>query len=100
VAKLLGKGTQLMNMDRRHLIAQWAFDTRAILGRFHIWLKDVELSSNDNSITEGISFVGGSLERAFVMATAVTALGTRLFGRWGEGEGSRQGGHQSRQEGR
>ena len=30
-----------MNMDRRHLIAQWAFDTRAILGRFHIWLKDV-----------------------------------------------------------
>jgi len=76
-----------MNMDRRHLIAQWAFDTRAILGRFHIWLKDVELHSNGNSITEGISFVGGSLERAFVMATAVTALGTRLFGRWGEGEG-------------
>jgi len=76
-----------MNMDRRHLIAQWAFDTRSILGRFHIWLKDVELHSNGNSITEGISFVGGSLERAFVMATAVTALGTRLFGRWGEGEG-------------
>jgi hypothetical protein len=76
-----------MSMDRRHLIAQWAFDTRAILGRFHIWLKDVELHSNGNSITEGISFVGGSLERAFVMATAVTALGTRLFGRWGEGAG-------------
>ena len=76
-----------MNMDRRHLIAQWAFDTRSILGRFHIWLKDVDLHSNGNSITEGISFVGGSLERAFVMATAVTALGTRLFGRWGEGEG-------------
>ncbi len=76
-----------MSNDRRHLIAQWAFDTRAILGRFHLWLKDVELRSDGNSITEGISFVGGPLERAFVMATAVTALGTKLFGRWGEGAG-------------
>ncbi len=76
-----------MTMDRRNLIAQWAFDTRAILGRFHLWLDDIELRRDDNSITEGISFVGGSLERAFVMATAVTALGTRLFGRWGEGRG-------------
>jgi hypothetical protein len=76
-----------MNKDRRNRIAQWAFDTRAILGRFHLWLKDVELKQDGNSITEGISFVGGSLERAFIMATAVTALGTRLFGRWGEGAG-------------
>ena len=74
-----------MNKDHRNLIAQWAFDTRAILGRFHLWLEDVELKAEGNSITDGISFVGGSLERAFVMATAVTALGTRLFGRWGEG---------------
>ena len=76
-----------MSNDRRNRIAQWAFDTRAILGRFHLWLKDVELQRNGESITEGISFVGGSLERAFIMATAVTALGTRLFGRWGEGAG-------------
>ena len=76
-----------MNNDRRNLIAQWAFDTRAILGRFHLWLKDVEIRSDLKSLTEGISFVGGSLERAFVMATAVTALGTKLFGRWGEGAG-------------
>jgi hypothetical protein len=74
-----------MNMNRRNQIAQWAFDTRAILGRFHLWLEDVELRPDTNSITDGISFVGGSLERAFVVATAVTALGTRLFGRWGEG---------------
>jgi hypothetical protein len=74
-----------MKKDRRNQIAQWAFDTRAILGRFHLWLEDIELRSIDNSLTEGISFVGGSLERGFVMATAVTALGTRLFGRWGEG---------------
>jgi len=76
-----------MNNDRRNQIAQWAFDTRAILGRFHLWLEDVELQWNGDSITEGISFVGGSLERAFVMAAAVTALGTKLFGRWGEGAG-------------
>jgi hypothetical protein len=76
-----------MNNDRRNRIAQWAFDTRAILGRFHLWLKNVELQQDGNSTTEGISFVGGSLERAFIMATAVTALGTRLFGRWGEAAG-------------
>jgi hypothetical protein len=76
-----------MDMNRRNRIAQWAFDTRAILGRFHLWLEDVELQPDTNSVTEGMSFVDGSLERAFVVATAVTALGTRLFGRWGEGAG-------------
>ena len=43
-----------MNNDRRNRIAQWAYDTRAILGRFHLWLKDVELQQDGNSITEGI----------------------------------------------
>ncbi len=74
-----------MNMERRNRISQWAFDTRSILGRFHLWLEDVELEWNGKPTTEGISFVGGSLERAFVVAAAVTALGTRLFGRWAEG---------------
>ena len=60
-----------MNMNRRNQIAQWAFDTRAILGRFHLWLEDVQLRPDTNSITDGISFVGGSLERAFVVATAL-----------------------------
>ena len=76
-----------MDMDRRNRIAQWVFDSRAILGRFHIWLEDVDLRWSGEANTEGISFVGGSLERAFVVATAVTALGTRLFGRWSEGDG-------------
>jgi hypothetical protein len=74
-----------MDMDRRNRIAQWVFDSRAILGRFHLWLEDVDLRWSGGANAEGISFVGGSLERAFVVATAVTALGTRLFGRWGEG---------------
>jgi len=74
-----------MDMDRRNRISQWAYDTRAILGRFHLWLEDVDIRLTGEGGTDDCSFVGGSLERAFVAAAAVTALGTRLFGRWGEG---------------
>jgi hypothetical protein len=76
-----------MDMDRRNRIAQWAFDARSILGRFHLWLEDV-----DERVVEGDAggeaFVGEALERAFITATAVTALGTRLFGRYGEAQGA------------
>jgi hypothetical protein len=73
-----------MDMDRRNLIAQWAFDTRSILGRFHLWLEDVELEWVQGGCKRDFSFVGESLERAFIAAAAVTALGTRLWGRFGE----------------
>jgi len=73
-------------MDRRNRIAQWAFDARSILGRFHLWLDAVEV--RPEGVRLGQAFVGEGLERAFVVATAVTALGTRLFGRYGEGEGA------------
>jgi len=76
-----------MDMDRRNLIAQWSFDTRSILGRFHLWLDDVEVNWLKRDACDHLSFVGGGLERAFVVATAVTALGTQLFGRYGEGRG-------------
>ncbi len=79
------------DMRRRNLIAQWAFDTRPILGRFHLWLEDVEVDwiSGDGrrELRDVISFVGGSMERLFTMTAGVTALGTRLFGRYGEGAG-------------
>ena len=74
-----------MDMDRINRISQWAYDTRAILGRFHLWLEDVDVRLTGEGGTESCSFVGGSLERAFIAAAAVTALGTRLFGQWGEG---------------
>ncbi|MCP4900834.1 MAG: hypothetical protein GY906_28035 [bacterium] len=74
-----------MVMDRKNRIAQWAFDTRSILGRFHLWLDDVEERWIKGVDGDHLSFVGDSLERAFIAATAVTALGTRLFGRYGEG---------------
>lgn len=74
-------------MERRNLIAQWAFDARPILGRFHLWLEDVEERTVEDPSGEG-AFVGEALERALITGAAVTALGTRLFGRYGEGRGA------------
>ncbi len=76
-----------MDMDRRNRVAQWVFDTRSILGRFHLWLEDVEECCVQGQPPDGLSFVGSKLEKAFLMSVAVTALGTRLFGRYGEGRG-------------
>jgi hypothetical protein len=76
---------------KRDLIAQWAFDTRAILGRFHLWLRDVEVrwlrGKRSLELTNEISFLDGRMERLFAMTGAVTALGTQLFGRFGEAKG-------------
>jgi len=78
-------------MERRNLIAQWAFDTRPLLGRFHLWLEDVEVEwitgNGRRELLDDISFVSGGMERLFIMTVAVSALGTRLFGRYGEGAG-------------
>ena len=76
-----------MDMARRNRISQWAFDTRAILGRFHLWLEDVDVEWVRGGPGRLESFVGRGLEASFVMTAAVTALGTRLFGRYGEGRG-------------
>ncbi|MCU0236873.1 MAG: hypothetical protein MUC72_07295 [Acidobacteria bacterium] len=77
--------------EKRDLIAQWAFDARPILGRFHIWLENVEVSwvrgEPAKEFTSDISFMDGGMERLFAVTGAVTALGTRLFGRFGAGKG-------------
>jgi hypothetical protein len=73
--------------QRRNHIAQWAFDCRPVLGRFHLWLEDVSLEWLRGDQSHGFSFAQDSLERALVCGTAVTALGTFLFGRYGEGKG-------------
>ena len=72
---------------RRDLIAQWAFDSRPVLGRFHLWLEDVEERLVAGERPQDLSFVGTSLEKCLILTAGVTALGTRLFGRWGEGKG-------------
>jgi hypothetical protein len=75
-----------MTNDGRNRVAQWAYDTRGVLGRFHLWLDDVEETWLGHRKPTDHAFVGESLERAFIVANAVTALGTRLFGRYGEGK--------------
>ncbi len=77
--------------NKRDTVAQWAFDTRPILGRFHLWLEDVEVEWTRGEpaaeFTKDMSFLNGRMERLVAMMGAVTALGTRLFGRHGEGAG-------------
>jgi hypothetical protein len=72
--------------DRR---AQWSFDTRPILGRFHLWLEDVEVQwmrgEPNNEFSYEMSFMDGRIERLLAMTGAVTALGTQVFARFGAG---------------
>ena len=78
-------------MKKKNLIAQWAFDTRPILGRLHLWLEDVKIQwlrgEPADELVDGISFTDQRSEKLLAMTMAVTALGTRLFGRYGEGKG-------------
>src|SRR5512133_1965261 len=75
--------------DKRDIVAQWSFDTRPILGRFHLWLDDVEVEwvrgEPAKEFTREISFLDGRMERLMAVTGAVTALGTQVFGRYGEG---------------
>lgn len=77
------------SMDKRNRVAQWAFDASPLLGRFHLWLEDVEVEWTQGTprtrLMDSISFVDAKMERMFMMTAAVTALGTQLFGRYGEG---------------
>jgi hypothetical protein len=77
--------------DRRDVRAQWSFDTRPILGRLHLWLEDVEVEwlrgEPAMEFSHQLAFADGRIERLLAMTAAVTALGTRLFGRFGAGAG-------------
>jgi hypothetical protein len=73
--------------DKRNLIAQWAFDTRPVLLRFHLWLEDVEVDRAQAGPVSDYSFAPRGIARCLAMTSAATALGTRLFGGFGEGAG-------------
>jgi hypothetical protein len=87
---------QELTQKQKDMLAQWAFDCRPILGRFHIWLESVETEWSRGRPEPNkpcdMSFVPGGLERQLAMTAAVTALGTRLFGRFGEGQGKDKAG--------
>jgi hypothetical protein len=78
-------------MKQKNLVAQWAFDTRPILGRLHLWLEDVRIEwmhgRPADDLLDTISFTDDRTEKMMAMTLAVTALGTRLFGRYGQGAG-------------
>jgi hypothetical protein len=73
--------------DKRNLVAQWAFDTRPVLLRFHLWLEDVEVERAQAEPVSDHSFTPRGIARCLAMTSAATALGTRLFGGFGEGAG-------------
>jgi hypothetical protein len=76
---------------KRDLIAQWAFDTRPLLLRFHLWLEDVHVEWRRGGPVRNEDrddFVPGEIRRCMATTAAVTALGTRLFARFGEGRGA------------
>ena len=73
--------------DKRNVIAQWAFDTRPVLLRFHLWLEDVEIERAQEEPVSAYSFTPRGIARCLAMTSAATALGTRLFGGFGEGAG-------------
>lgn len=82
--------SKLTRREKRDLIAQWGFDTRPILARMHLWLEDVDVTwlrgEPAAEFTRDLSFMDGRMERLMAMTAAVTALGTRLYGRFGEGK--------------
>ncbi|MEO8056140.1 MAG: hypothetical protein ABI768_13360 [Acidobacteriota bacterium] len=75
-------------IDKRTMVAQWAFDTRPVLLRFHLWLEDVELERSQPEPVSDHSFTPRGIARCLAMTSAATALGTRLFGGYGEGAGA------------
>ncbi len=74
-------------IDKRNLVAQWAFDTRPVLLRFHLWLEDVELERSQPEPVSDHAFTPRGIARCLAMTSAATALGTRLFGGFGGGAG-------------
>jgi hypothetical protein len=77
----------MTDIDKRNLIAQWAFDTRPVLLRFHLWLENVEVERAQAEPVSAFSFAPRGIARCLAMTSAATALGTRLFGGFGEGAG-------------
>lgn len=73
--------------EKRDLIAQWAFDTRPVLLRFHLWLEDIEIERHQADPVSSKSFTPRGIARCLALTSAATALGTRLFGQYGEGKG-------------
>jgi len=76
----------MIDIAKGNLVAQWAFDTRPVLLRFHLWLEDVEVERAQAEPVSAHSFAPRGIARCLAMTSAATALGTRLFGDYGGGK--------------
>ena len=90
----------MTDVAKRNLIAQWAFDTRPVLLRFHLWLEDVEVERAQAEPVSAYTFTPRGIARCLAMTSAATALGTRLFGDFGAGAGKDKVDAQPGEEGR
>ena len=77
----------MTDVAKRDLIAQWAFDTRPVLLRFHLWLEDVEVERAQAEPVSAHTFTPRDIARCVALTSAATALGTELFGDYGDGNG-------------
>ena len=77
----------MTEIGKRNLVAQWAFDTRPVLLRFHLWLEDVEVERAQAEPVSAFTFTPRGIARCLAVTSAATALGTRLFGEFGAGAG-------------
>lgn len=78
----------LSAQEKKDLIAQWAFDVRPILGRFHLWLEDVDVAwvrgEQVKEFTTDISFMDGGMERLFGFHRSGDGIGdSSLRSIWG-----------------
>lgn len=78
---------RMSESHKRNLVAQWAFDTRPVLLRFHLWLEDVEVERAQAEPVSAHTFAPRGIARCLAMTSAATALGTRLFGQYGAAAG-------------
>jgi hypothetical protein len=74
-------------IEKRNLVAQWAFDTRPVLLRFHIWLDDVQVDRSQADPVSAHTFTPRGIARNLAVTAAATALGTKLYGGFGDGAG-------------
>jgi hypothetical protein len=86
-ARQTSQETLVNDAEKRNLIAQWAFDTRPVLLRFHLWLENVEVERAQSEPVSDFAFTPRGIARCLAVTSAATALGTRLFGGFGEGAG-------------
>ena len=87
----------MSNGAKRNLVAQWAFDTRPVLLRFHLWLDESRWSAPGGA---GVgAYVCAARDRTLSGHDLPAGPRPRLFGEFGaapEGQGGGEPGEEGR----